>query len=58
MSELTSKVIVTTVMMFILFGWIPILAIGKAISMCVEAKTCNKCSCKNCCKEELNERND
>ncbi len=37
---------------FILFGWIPILAIGKAISMCINARSCYKCTCNSCIKED------
>lgn len=47
MSENTAFVII----MFILLGWIPILAFGKAISWCIESKTCGKCVCKECMKE-------
>lgn len=35
-----------------LFGWIPILALGSAISSIIEAIRCNKCTCKNCIKEK------
>jgi hypothetical protein len=37
--------------LLILFGWIPILTLGKAISWCIEARTCSKCTCKECIKE-------
>lgn len=36
----------------ILFGWIPIMAIGKAIAGCIESRTCGKCTCKNCNKDD------
>lgn len=41
------------IVIFIIFGWIPILSIGKAIAWCIEARTCNKCTCKNCLNEEV-----
>lgn len=39
------------ILMFIFFGWIPILSFGKAISWCIESKVCSKCTCKECTKE-------
>jgi hypothetical protein len=38
MSDNTAVVL----LMFIFFGWIPILALGKAISWCVKANICKK----------------
>lgn len=46
------------VVLFIFFGWIPILSIGKAISYVIEAYMCNKCTCKNCIRangDKINE---
>ena len=31
------------VMTLVLFGWIPILAIGSVVSKCIRAKKCSKC---------------
>lgn len=38
---------------FIILGWIPIVAIGKAISMCINARSCYKCTCNSCIKEDV-----
>lgn len=43
---------------FIFFGWIPILAIGKAISMCINARSCYKCTCNSYIKEEVEHEGD
>ena len=40
------------VMILVLFGWIPILAIGSAISKCIKARTCSKCIYHNCNNKE------
>ena len=42
---------VVVILMSIFLGWIPILAFGKAISWCIEAKTCDECTCKQCFEE-------
>lgn len=46
------------IVIFIIFGWIPILSIGKAVSMCIREKTCNKCTCKNCLDMEVGNERD
>ncbi len=42
--------------LFFSWGWIPtvviIFVIGNAIEDCIEAKTCNKCTCHNCKNEQ------
>ena len=39
-------------LMFLIIGWIPILALGKAISWCIKPRNCNKCTYRECIKEE------
>lgn len=39
------------VMTLVLFGWIPILAMGSAISKCIKVRTCSRCTCQNCNKK-------
>lgn len=43
---------------FIILGWIPIVAIGKAISMCINARSCYKCTCNSCIKEDVENEGD
>lgn len=50
-----SREVFALIMFLIFFGWIPILAIAKAITMIIESRTCSKCTCKNCCEDMADE---